>query len=548
MAYNSKIAFAHMLSQEAEVDLRFGTDVKVSLTIQRNGRYLITMPQLDAALDDDDPRSIWWWGTLCGLLDRLHPDTTALEEQAVSLYSVDTIFGQVMTRVIATNATNLRFKEYGGKDRWVLAAMDQDAVAYTQELQAVPPESKNDIALATVNIFDQASKMLKYGTAVAEYAPLEPKVMEMYDDDVLVRSYNEAKTSIQPIIRTTKAILQHLDIDPEKAEEEAKEKKEQEKKEAAEGKPSEGDGKEEATSAHDRTIKYKDIQEGDGEGDPAGSKLTIEYEDDDLYTSDTYVPHPLEEVPTLGGSVRKICPYGGDKISKQVANLLKVKSQVRWQGGKRTGRLRNRSLAKAASDPHYHTPFKRKVDNDTLDTAVLLLVDTSGSMSGSRYNLATESAVKFADVLSSVHIPFSVVGFTQVFGGGATNEMLVHKDFKQQHNTDILYGSLKQGEDHFGNNDDGVALEWAHSYINAQKQKRKIIIVLSDGQPSCHQKAGSPAAYLKKVVHDVERDIDLFAIGIETRSVERFYTNYKVLKDISKLEETVINTLRDQII
>ena len=551
MRYNAKVSFARMLCEDAGISLSEdpnSNEVKLSYS---GGRYHIQMPALDAAWTDDDPRAIWWWGTFCSMIDRVQPSTSKLELQAANTYSINTIFGQVLTRVLATNATSLNMGVYQGKDDWVLNSMDQDGVLLTNTLEHNPPTDKNDIAMSVTNLFDQLAKSVQYGTIPGEYPPYQDKLQEMVDDDDLVLDYNKPHTSIFPLIKVTKRILEHLELDPEEEEEKSKQQREQEK----EGEQGEGEGsaqqgekadagdEESDGSAYANTVNFKDLSLS-GDGSKGGANLTINYDEGDLYSNDTYIPTALEIQTDMGRHRSGSNPYNSDKLSKQIANLLKVRSQVRYVGGKKNGRIRNRSLARAGSDPFYDTPFRKKESNDVLDTCVLLLVDTSGSMSGTRYALATESAIKLSEVLGSVHIPNAVIGFNQ----RSTNHIMIHKDFSDKPNADVLYNNLQAGSEHWGGNDDAISLDWCYDHICKQKQKRKIIIVLSDGQPAAHAVKGNCAAYLKEVASKVERSIDLFAIGIQTHSVSQFYSNSKVLSNVQDLEQTVLNVIKDKVI
>ena len=540
-SYNSKIKFARMLSSDANVNLVESRDSKVTLTIEGKDRYTISMPHLDAALADSDPRSIWWWGTYCNMLDRIHHTNIELETQAVTTFAPTTIFGQVMTRVLATNATYGRFGQYSGKDTWVLNSLDHDAVVYEADLTNNPPTEKNDTAMVNTVLFDQLCKSIKYGTTAANYTPSNPLMMKMGTDEGLVEAYNTPKTSLQPVIKVVKAILKHLDFDPEEEEEKAKE----EAQANAQGKGKAGEGEEEEGEQYNNTISFKDVTEnGDNEGRRSTESMDITYDEDDLYDRDTYIPIPLEilQPDYHTGSAN---PYGGDKLTRQIANVLKTRSQVRWEGGKRSGRLRNRSLARAGSNPLYDTPFRKKIDSSVLDTCVMLLVDTSGSMGGGRYDMAMESAVKLATCLSGVHIPVAVAGFTQT---SSKNKILIHQDFNGTTNLDKLYSSMQAGSYRMGCNDDGISLNWAGEHLSKQKQSRKVLIVLSDGQPAASSIKGNCATYLKTVVGQLEKEMDVYAIGIQTDSVAHFYSNHKTLMDVRKLEPTILNIIKDQII
>jgi cobalamin biosynthesis protein CobT len=84
--------------------------------------------------------------------------------------------------------------------------------------------------------------------------------------------------------------------------------------------------------------------------------------------------------------------------------------------------------------------------------------------------------------------------------------------------------------------------------IMARKEKRKILVVLSDGMP-CSDRAGSTDKYLKDAVKYVESSpVELYAIGIESRSVKHFYSNFEVLSRVSDLEPCLLNLVKSKFI
>ena len=96
-------------------------------------------------------------------------------------------------------------------------------------------------------------------------------------------------------------------------------------------------------------------------------------------------------------------------------------------------------------------------------------------------------------------------------------------------------------------NSDGESLLYAASILAERPEKRKLLIVLSDGSPA-HR--GGDAAYLKKVVGMLEgsKGISLVALGILDSAVKDFYKNYRIVNRIEDLEPELLEVLKENLL
>tara|TARA_B000000477_G_scaffold9739_1_gene8174 strand:- start:119 stop:499 length:381 start_codon:yes stop_codon:yes gene_type:complete len=90
-------------------------------------------------------------------------------------------------------------------------------------------------------------------------------------------------------------------------------------------------------------------------------------------------------------------------------------------------------------------------------------------------------------------------------------------------------------------NIDGEALEWASKRIMARSEKRKVLMVISDGAPVDDSTLSvNSASYLEKHLRDVismvenKKLIELIAIGIG-HDVTRYYEHAVTITDIEQL-------------
>ena len=102
---------------------------------------------------------------------------------------------------------------------------------------------------------------------------------------------------------------------------------------------------------------------------------------------------------------------------------------------------------------------------------------------------------------------------------------------------------------HDKENVDCEALIWAFNRIQRRQEKRKILIVISDGAPVDDSTlSANPGNYLENhlresIVRIEEKtDIDLIAIGIG-HDVSRYYNNAITIMDVDQLGEVHLNEL-----
>ena len=97
-------------------------------------------------------------------------------------------------------------------------------------------------------------------------------------------------------------------------------------------------------------------------------------------------------------------------ISKELERAMRAKSIASWESGLRKGRLNASALARLSTGDD--RVFRQKQQNITNDVAVSLVVDASGSMSGSKIHTAAASAYALSQVLDRLKIAHEVICFT----------------------------------------------------------------------------------------------------------------------------------------
>lgn len=235
--------------------------------------------------------------------------------------------------------------------------------------------------------------------------------------------------------------------------------------------------------------------------------------------------------------------------AKPMANKLRLKLQTRsrdrYEYGKKKGKLHNGSLHRIVSsdDKTASKVFRQRVVSDTTNTAVCLLVDCSGSMSGTKFDMACAGAGAFAEALKPLNIAYSIYGFSNTVDeehplvwlfseyGEKTPQQELIKRF------DKVSGGLWQ-------NSDGDAIAYATSKLAGRPEHRKVLVVLSDGSPAGREHCGDITSYTYEAVKTAENNgVDVYGIGIKDDNVKRFYKNHVVVNDLDKLSPTILTII-----
>jgi cobaltochelatase CobT len=247
---------------------------------------------------------------------------------------------------------------------------------------------------------------------------------------------------------------------------------------------------------------------------------------------------------------------------------LATEAESRWVGGEKRGRkLDRRRLAEWVMGSENDSIWKRLEEGENIDTAVTLLWDCSGSMGSSeiasnKAALARIAAIAFHEALTRAGIPHEVLGFNS--GGkspeglakavkaaeargedmkrysrlGDTDKRMVFTDFGQADGRAIC--NITGG----AANRDGECVMWAARRLAQRPERRKILIVGSDGQPSGALYGETEKRFLKETVQRVmDAGIEVVGIGIMDKAVREYYPVNVVIKTVGDLPKVVMGQL-----
>lgn len=277
-------------------------------------------------------------------------------------------------------------------------------------------------------------------------------------------------------------------------------------------------------------------------------------------------------------------------MRRKLERALMAKDRRDFEGG-RSGQLDVRRRATNIMLGN-EIVFRKRIEGDAINTAVTVLIDLSGSMSGPKLRVAQMAAIAISEALNT-SVPFEVLGFSTaelstemyqehfratasyqlddsfapVYREGedgrelAPNpdrqffdrvEPLVMVEFKP-FNLPLLQCRATMGaigKLNMRNNIDGESVIAAALRLAQRPEDKKILLVLSDGAPAyvVDEDRPSPEQRTRDAVEMVEAmGIRTIGVGIMDGSVRYFYPRHVVLRNINELGKTVLDEVAKQI-
>jgi len=248
------------------------------------------------------------------------------------------------------------------------------------------------------------------------------------------------------------------------------------------------------------------------------------------------------------------------RLAKRLMRLLMARQAREWRFDLDEGLLDASRLAPFVASRGAARPFKQEFDAPFPSTAITLLIDHSGSMRGRPMQIAAITVEIFARVLERCGVTCEVLGFTtRDWDGGeparhwaadgypdapgrlnALEHIVIKAADTPWRRARVALGLFLHDE-MLKENIDGEALAWAHARLLKRAERRRILVVVSDGTPMDEATAAANGFdYLDDHLHQVVRAIEagspvqLAAIGIG-HDVSRVYRNATKIAKVDQL-------------
>lgn len=222
-------------------------------------------------------------------------------------------------------------------------------------------------------------------------------------------------------------------------------------------------------------------------------------------------------------------------------NLIKRIKDIKTYntGGKNPGQSKGKIDRKAISK--YKTTGKIFYNNDykqkEMDLAFGIILDVSGSMAGSGIEKGIKTLIVLQETLQALNINFSII--THTSDGKYQSKIKKYHLFREDKAyTPIKNYNLVNITAETGNCDSG-ALYFMEKYISKVRNKDKIVIMFSDGQPTeC-----TDTDLKNQVRHMEARGIHVIGIGINYPEIARYYPDFANGNSLKEMLDIVSNIL-----
>jgi cobaltochelatase CobT len=299
-----------------------------------------------------------------------------------------------------------------------------------------------------------------------------------------------------------------------------------------------------------------------------GYKVFSRQHDEEIAAEDLSTADELERLRSFLDKELRHLQGAVGRLANRLQRKLMAQQSRAWDFDLEEGMLDTARLTRVVIDPLHALSFKQERDATFKDTIVTLLLDNSGSMRGRPIMVAACCADILARTLERCGVKVEILGFTtKAWKGGQAREawLAAGKPANPGRLNDlrhIVYKAadapwrrakrslaLMMREGLLKENIDGEALAWAHRRLQARPERRRILMMISDGAPvddsTLSVNTGNYLElHLRQVIEEIETrsPIELIAIGIG-HDVTRYYRRAVTITDPAELAGAMTDKL-----
>lgn len=281
-------------------------------------------------------------------------------------------------------------------------------------------------------------------------------------------------------------------------------------------------------------------------------------------------PAELDRLAELLRRQAKPIEGGLVRLANRLERLLRAQQRRLWLFDREEGVLDAARLTRVVVDPWMPRAYKDVDELEFSDTTVTLLLDNSGSMRGRPIVMTALCADLISRTLERCAIKVEILGYTtREWNGGRSRESWLRAGRPQRPGrlNDLRYVIYKSAEtpwrrarrnlammlreDLLKENVDGEALLWAHERLLMRRERRRILLVISDGVPLDESTLTENShdfleRHLRSVIGWIERKspVELVAIGVG-HDVTPFYGRATAIRTVDELGGALIEQLAD---
>ena len=156
---------------------------------------------------------------------------------------------------------------------------------------------------------------------------------------------------------------------------------------------------------------------------------------------------------------------------------------------------------------------------------------------------STEATVLLNEVFKVIQVPLEIIGFTDC---GATPVMFIYKPFNklrlpEEELVDYIGSSSLQ----MSGNPDGDCILWTYDRLLKRKEKKRLLLVMSDGQPAASRYSKGLSGFTYKVIDEIEqaKKVDIYGFGLCDESVKEYYTHHSTVHSAEEIPLKLLELL-----
>jgi hypothetical protein len=252
-------------------------------------------------------------------------------------------------------------------------------------------------------------------------------------------------------------------------------------------------------------------------------------------------------------ALQKEVKHDAGFLVRRLMLFMREEVYLRYGGHFRTGTLNTAKLWRQRLG--VYRLFQRPLSGRERPVAVSLLVDESASMQGlGKARMAAKTAILLGETLNQLDIPLEIIGFStaEYEAQAALNlGLLPAHQYRTTRCSPLEHRLYKRFSEPFSfvrtrlvdiqprhNNWDEEHLLFAFRRIQSRTETRKIIIVISDGQPN------GDAEYLMRTIASIEHaHCKVIGVGIGADFVKELYTDAVVVSDFHQMTRELLGLL-----
>jgi hypothetical protein len=222
-------------------------------------------------------------------------------------------------------------------------------------------------------------------------------------------------------------------------------------------------------------------------------------------------------------------------LTKQI-RAIKTYNVGGKNSGKTRGKLDTHTMYRYRTDPKIFYDITYKIRE--MDLAFGIILDQSGSMSGEGIANGMVSLIMLHHVLAALRINHAVIGHTSNRFNNVIIKKYVSFNEDPAHTMEVPY-MLSNLRAYSGNCDSG-ALNYMEQYIKRVRNKDKIVIIFSDGEPTeCSE------SDLVAQVRKMEREgIHVIGLGVDFDNIKHYYPDHANGRNLAEMVNILVDVLK----